>query len=58
MYSRNLPVMVKQIGFRRIHVDMNKLREIGLMKMARHSNLIEFIGLCIDAQGTFLVEGT
>ena len=56
-YSRNLPVFVKQLGFRRVHLNQETYREIALMKMARHSKLVEFIGLCIEPQGTFLVEG-
>ncbi|KAI8138398.1 hypothetical protein BJV82DRAFT_631365 [Fennellomyces sp. T-0311] len=55
-FHRNLPVFVKQIGFRRVHLNQTAYHEIALMKMARHSKLVEFIGLCIEPQGTFLVE--
>ncbi|KAI9499446.1 hypothetical protein BDB00DRAFT_866325 [Zychaea mexicana] len=55
-FHRNLPVFVKQIGFRRVQLNDTVYHEISLMKMARHSKLVEFIGLCIEPQGTFIVE--
>ncbi|KAG2218663.1 hypothetical protein INT45_007832 [Circinella minor] len=54
--SRNLPVFVKQIGFRRVHLNQTAYHEISLMKVARHPKLVEFIGICIEPQSTFIVE--
>lgn len=56
--SRNLPVFVKQIGFKRLHIDAIAQHELSLMKIARHPKLVEFIGLCLEPEGTFIVEGT
>lgn len=55
--SRNLPVFVKQIGFKRLHIDAVAQHELSLMKVARHPKLVEFIGLCLEPEGTFIVEG-
>ncbi|KAI9275752.1 hypothetical protein BDA99DRAFT_601329 [Phascolomyces articulosus] len=55
-FHRNLPVFIKQIGYRRVHLNQTAYHEISLVKMARHSKLVEFIGLCIEPTGTFIVE--
>ncbi|KAI7874924.1 hypothetical protein K492DRAFT_211261 [Lichtheimia hyalospora FSU 10163] len=55
-FHRNLPVFVKQIGFKRLHVDAVAQHELSLMKVARHPKLVEFIGLCLEPEGTFIVE--
>lgn len=57
LFSRNLPVFVKQIGFRAIKVTEKIQKEVSLMKNARHSKFVEFIGLCIERRGVYIVEG-
>lgn len=32
-------------------------KEVSLMKNARHSKFVEFIGLCIERRGAYIVEG-
>ncbi|KAG0179191.1 hypothetical protein DFQ29_002414 [Apophysomyces sp. BC1021] len=53
---RNLPVFIKQIGQKSVRIDNNVRKEIALMKDARHPKLTEFIGLCFEHLGTFIVE--
>ncbi|KAI9245683.1 hypothetical protein BDA99DRAFT_543582 [Phascolomyces articulosus] len=53
---RNLPVFIKQIGFRRVRVNDEVRKEVALMKDARHAKLVELCGLCIEPQRTFIVE--
>ncbi|KAG2235247.1 hypothetical protein INT48_004714 [Thamnidium elegans] len=55
-FYRNLPVYIKQIGCKKIRVDAKIRREVSLVKDARHTNLIEFIGLILEPQRTFIVE--
>lgn len=55
--SRNLPVYIKQIGCKKIRVDAKVRKEVSLMKNARHPNLIEFVGLILEPQRAFIVEG-
>lgn len=57
MYSRNLPVYIKQIGTKKVRVDAGVRKEVLLMKDARHPKLIEFVGLILEPQRTFIVEG-
>lgn len=55
--SRNLPVYIKQIGYKKIRVDAKVRKEVSLMKNARHPNLIEFVGLILEPLRAFIVEG-
>lgn len=57
VYSRNLQVYIKQIGHKKVRVDGDLRKEVSLMKNARHSKLTEFIGLILEPQRTFIVEG-
>lgn len=56
-YSRNLPVYIKQIGFKKVRVDNDVRKEVSLMKNIRHSKLTEFVGLILEPQHTLIVEG-
>lgn len=58
IHSHNLPVFVKQIGFRKIKIDDKIRKEVALMKCARHQKLAEFIGICPEPTSTYIVEGT
>ncbi|KAI8379101.1 uncharacterized protein BYT42DRAFT_313184 [Radiomyces spectabilis] len=55
-FHRNLPVFVKQIGFKRIRVDDEVRNEVSLIKCCRHPKLVELVGLCLETHGTYLVE--
>ncbi|KAF1804896.1 hypothetical protein FB192DRAFT_1053619 [Mucor lusitanicus] len=55
-YHRNLPVFIKQIGFRKLKIDDSIREEVALMKCARHPKLVEFVGLCAEPHATFVVE--
>ncbi|CAO3617380.1 unnamed protein product [Mucor fragilis] len=55
-YHRNLPIFIKQIGFRKLKIDDSIREEVALMKCARHPKLVEFIGLCAEPHATFVVE--
>ncbi|ORX59666.1 hypothetical protein DM01DRAFT_1190375 [Hesseltinella vesiculosa] len=56
-YRHNLPVFVKQLGNRRIRIDEVIRAEAALMKETRHQNLVEFVGLIVEPQRVFIVEG-
>ncbi|KAI8335894.1 hypothetical protein BC941DRAFT_429688 [Chlamydoabsidia padenii] len=53
---RNLLVCIKQIGFKSLRLDEDMKREIAILKQQRHHNLVEFIGVCIESHGTYIVE--
>lgn len=53
-----MPVYIKQIGYKKVRVDAKVRREVSLVKDARHPNLIEFVGLILEPQRTFIVEGS
>ncbi|KAI8344602.1 hypothetical protein BC941DRAFT_409079 [Chlamydoabsidia padenii] len=55
-YRHNLPVFVKQIGSKRVRIDEMVRTEAALMKETRHQNLVEFVGLILEPQRTFIVE--
>ncbi|KAL7326247.1 Histidine kinase osmosensor, variant 3 [Mucor circinelloides] len=55
-YHRNLPVFIKQIGFRKLKIDDSIREEVALIKCARHPKLVEFVGLCAEPHATFVVE--
>ncbi|CAO3625307.1 unnamed protein product [Cunninghamella blakesleeana] len=52
----NLYVSIKQIGFKPLKLDKEYKTEIQLLKHGRCPNLSEFIGICIENHGTYLVE--
>ncbi|ORX49468.1 hypothetical protein DM01DRAFT_357356 [Hesseltinella vesiculosa] len=53
---RNLKVFIRQIGFKQLHLKDDIRKEIGLLKHCRSANLVEFIGVCIETRGTYIVE--
>jgi hypothetical protein len=55
--SCNLPVYIKQIGSKRIRIDKEIRKEVHFMKSTRHSKLTEFVGLIIEPERIFVVEG-
>lgn len=55
--SRNLPVLIKPLGFKRLRVYDDVRKEVALMKEARHANLVELVGLCVEPHRTLIVEG-
>ncbi|KAL9558812.1 hypothetical protein MBANPS3_000712 [Mucor bainieri] len=55
-FHRNLPVYIKQIGFKKVRVDNDLRKEVSLMKNIRYAKLIEFVGLILEPQRTFIVE--
>lgn len=55
--SRNLPVYIKQIGYKKMRVDNNVRKEVSLVKNVRHSKLTEFVGLILEPQRVCIVEG-
>lgn len=57
IFRHNLPVFVKQIGSKRVRIDEMVRTEAALMKETRHQNLVEFVGLILEPQRTFIVEG-
>jgi hypothetical protein len=57
VYSNNLPVLIRQIGYRKLKIDDLIRSEVALMKCARHTKLVEFIGICVEPNATYIVEG-
>ncbi|KAI8329235.1 hypothetical protein BC941DRAFT_210856 [Chlamydoabsidia padenii] len=53
---RSFPVFVKQIGFKPIRPDEDIKTEIAMLKHSRNHNLVEFVGVCIESHGIYLVE--
>jgi hypothetical protein len=58
LFSRNLPVYIKQIGYKKIRVDGDVRKEVSLIKNVRHAKLTEFVGLILEPQRICVVEGT
>ncbi|KAI8997001.1 hypothetical protein BDB01DRAFT_13819 [Pilobolus umbonatus] len=56
-FHHNLPVLIKQIGTVKVKVDNRVRKEIVLMKNTRHPKLTEVVGLILEPQRTFIVEG-
>jgi hypothetical protein len=57
MIRHNLPVFIQQIGFRKLKIDDAIREEVALMRVARHPKLVEFVGVCIEPNATYIVEG-
>ncbi|KAI9470491.1 MAG: hypothetical protein EXX96DRAFT_358928 [Benjaminiella poitrasii] len=55
-YHNNLPVFIKQIGFKKLKIDDAIREEVALMKVSRHPKLVEFIGICVEPHSTFIAE--